>query len=43
MDVVVLARLTIAEYHQELLDLFEAIPRDMLTANERRMVQRSER
>ena len=40
LDVMLLARLTIAEYHPQFLDLFDAIPLDMLTANERRMVNK---
>ena len=40
LDVMILARLTIAEYHPPFLDLFDAIPLDMLTANERRMVNK---
>ncbi len=43
MVVVVLARLTVAEYHPEFLELLDAIPLDMLSANERRMVQKVDR
>ena len=40
LNVMILARLTIAEHNPQFLDLFDAIPLDMLTANERRMVNK---
>ena len=40
MDVIVLARLTVAAYHPEFLELFDAIPLAMLSPSERRMVQK---